>query len=197
MSSLRYINNISIRDDTLKSVETMLKYPYENGGVKRVHIGETAVKVENKNISQRCKAMKEAGYGLDDYFIEFNSNILPQVEETLRNRYNLSYTHCCTVIIPPGQCMPAHSDTYSYLMRYMTKDFNSVTYDLKQDVRRYLVFLKDWQAGQALGAENTIKCGWKIGGVYEWDYKAVHWCSNSSLLPTVFFEITGLNLEKK
>ena len=197
MDSLRHLSRIDISGNTLEDVDSLLKQPYQNGGIKRVHIGDTAVKVENKNISQRCKTMKEVGYGLDDYFIEFNSDILPQVEETLKNKYNLSYAHCCMVIIPPGQCMPAHSDTYSYLMRYMAKDFTSVVYDLKQDVRRYLVFLKDWQAGQVLGAENTVKCEWKIGDVYEWDYKATHWCSNSSLLPTVFFEITGLNLEKK
>jgi len=194
MGSLRRISNIQLKNETFNVVDKILENPYEFGGTKRIHIGDTAVAVESEKINERSKKMREVGYSSADYFIEFNNDMLSNVQKDLENKYDLSYTHSCVIIIPPGQCMPAHSDTYSYLVKYMKRDFGDVSYDLKQDVRRYLVFLKDWQSGQSIGAEDNVKCSWNSGDVYEWNYKSLHWCSNSGLSPIVFFEITGLNL---
>ena len=76
----------------------------------------------------------------------------------------------------------------------MKSDYENVSYDLKNDVRRCLVFLTDWSKGQSLGADEVVEHNWKRGDVYQWGYQAPHWCSNAGLEPIVFFEITGLEI---
>jgi len=194
MNSLSKVGNIHISILDQDFVKGMIKSPEFHGGKKRIHIGSPAIQVTNKVINDRIQHMKSVGYNYEDYFIEFNDDILIEVKQDLKSNYNISYDHACSVIVPPGQCMPIHSDTYSYLMRYMKSDYPDVSYDLETDVRRCLVFLNDWSPGQSLGADNEIKYNWKRGDVYQWGYKAPHWCSNASMEPIIFFEITGLEI---
>ena len=76
----------------------------------------------------------------------------------------------------------------------MSRDYPDVKYDLVKNVRRYLTFLTVWEWGLSLGAGNVIKWQWKIGDVYQWGHRMLHWSSNASMKPMVFFEITGLEL---
>ena len=57
-----------------------------------------------------------------------------------------------------------------------------------------MTHIADWEWGQSLGAGNVIKWQWKIGDVYQWGHRMLHWSSNASMKPMVFFEITGLEL---
>ena len=173
-------------------VANILADPYMMGGIKRIHIGSPALKVNNKQINVRSLYMEQIGYSHEDYFIEFNNDVLQNLVHELRVKFNLIHEHYCIIVIPPGQCMPVHGDTYSYLMRYMERDNPEVQYDLKEHCRRYLTFLSDWEWGQSLGAGNVLK--WQKGDIFEWEHKLIHWSSNAGLKPMVFLEVTGLRL---
>jgi len=193
-NELTYIEAIWLTDNILSKRDNVLEAPDKFGGINRIHIGDTALQVNNKNINSRSEKMRLVGYTEHDYFIEFNNDIFDDLANFLKDRYKLSYEHHCTIIVNPGQCMPAHGDTYSYLMKLMAKDYPEVEYDLKENTRRYMMFLTDWEWGQSFGAGNIIKGQWRIGDVYSWKHKLLHWCSNASFTPIVFFEITGLEL---
>jgi hypothetical protein len=57
-----------------------------------------------------------------------------------------------------------------------------------------MVMLTDWDWGQSYGAGNVIKWQWYIGDIFVWKHKLIHWASNASLSPLVFYELTGLEL---
>lgn len=190
---LRFVDNVSVEPALSEMSEAMLR-PYDFGGIKRIHSGDPAIAVENSSISERSRAMRELGYTKEHYFIEFNNDIVDDFATGMKKRYNLSYEHHCVIIVPPGQCMPVHGDTYSYLMRIMKSEHPSVQYDLKTHARRYLTFLTDWDWGQSLGAGNMLQWQWLKGDTYVWDHKLIHWGSNAGFEPMVFFEITGLEL---
>ena len=183
---------VELSDNVKAQAGKMLQAPYDNGGVKRVHIGDPALSVDNVNINERSRHMREVGYTEHNYFIEFNDS-LPELAVSLANKYRLEYDHYCSIIIEPGQCMPAHGDTYSFLMKQMAKNNPEVKYDLRRNVKRYLVFLNDWEWGQSFGAGNQMIWQWKAGDVYVWKSQLLHWCSNASFSPILFFETTGLH----
>ena len=193
-NELKFIEHIGLPENILVIRDNVLKLPEKFGGIKRIHIGDTALKVDNKDINSRSEKMRHSGYTENDYFIEFNNDIFDDLAEFLKTKYKLAYEHHCSIIVNPGQCMPAHGDTYSYLMKLMAKNYPDVKYDLKQHTRRYLIFLSEWEWGQSLGAGNVIKGQWQVGDVYSWQHKLLHWCSNASFTPIIFFEITGLEL---
>tara|TARA_R110002051_G_scaffold49557_1_gene96685 strand:+ start:2115 stop:2768 length:654 start_codon:yes stop_codon:yes gene_type:complete len=189
---LSCLDNINLSDITKEKVSNIIEAPYREGGIKRIHIGDTAEKVENKIIDSRIAHMREVGYKSNDYFIEFINDKFLELEKTLSIEYDIEYHHACAIYLEPGQCMPVHDDTYAYLQKYMKRDYPEVKYDAVENIRRYLVFLTDWEWGQCLGAGNTIEHQWTAGDVYAWKHKMLHWSSNSSMKPMAFFEITGL-----
>ena len=193
-NELEQIDSIIFDDETLKIVDDIIANPYEGGGIKRVHIGNPAEDVVNKTISARVAHMREIGYTENNYFIEFINDKLPLLIDKMSNKYNVSHWHCCVIMIPPSQCMPVHDDTYAYLKKYMKRDYPEVTFDEVKNIRRYMTFLTDWEWGQSFGSGNVIKWQWKKGDVFKWGHKMLHWSSNASLKPIVFFEITGLEL---
>lgn len=188
---LTFEGKIKIDKNSLRITEDIIDQPFKNNGIKRIHVGDPAEKVENQTISERVHRMKEVGYNKDNYFIEFIDEKFTAIEKKLCQKFNINYYHYCAVIITPGQCMPVHDDTYSYLIKYLSTEFPEIKYNVL-DIKRYCVFLTDWNWGQSFGAGNTIASQWKIGDVYTWKHKMLHWCSNSSLDPIVFFEITGI-----
>ena len=193
-NELRKIGSTTVSSGDTAQVNRMLNHPYESEGLKRIHSGDPALEVNNQSISDRSRHMRKIGYNENQYFIEFNRHPFDNIAANLRSTYGISYDHSCVVIVPPGQCMPAHGDTYGYLQRYMKRDNPDVQFDLVEHARRYVVFLSSWSWGQSFGAGNTVKSQWSIGDVYQWDHRLIHWCSNSGFDPFVFFEISGLKL---
>ena len=190
---LQCVGHYSISTNVYNIIDNFIANPHQFGGIKRIHIGDTVENVNNDTIDKRIIYMKKAGYTKENYFIEFINSKLADLEVQLANKYNLTHYHYCIVLIPPGQCMPVHDDTYSYLNKYMKRDYPNVKYDTS-NIRRYLVFLTDWEWGQCFGAGNVIKWQWRVGDTYTWKYRMLHWASNASFEPMVFFEITGLKL---
>tara|TARA_Y100000310_G_scaffold345224_1_gene462867 strand:+ start:5933 stop:6577 length:645 start_codon:yes stop_codon:yes gene_type:complete len=187
------VNQIKLSKETESKVSRIIKSPYEEGGIKRVHIGDATKKIDNEVISARITHMTEAGYKPSDYFIEFINDKFLELEKNISNIYSITNYHACAVIVEPAQCMPVHDDTYSFLQKYMKKNHPEIQYQL-HNIKRYLTFLTDWEWGQCLGAGNTIAHQWRKGDTYQWKHKMLHWCSNASMKPMVFFEITGLEL---
>ena len=193
---LSRIGRINISSVVLDKIEKIISDPIVEGGTKRIHIGTPAESVDHIAINNRISYMKNVGYTTSDYFIEFINDKFVELEDILTNKYNISHHHACAIIIPSGQCMPVHGDTYGYLSEYMKRDYPDVKYDAVKNIKRYLVFLTDWEWGQVLGAGNTISHQWPLGAVYQWKHKMPHWASNSGMKPMVFFEITGLELDR-
>ena len=195
-NELRSVGNVSVPDNIVELVIDSLKSPTKNKGVKRIHSGDPALDIKNETISKRSAFMRQVGYNNNHFFFEFNNSDYDSLTKTLKEKFNIAYDHSCTVIVPPGQCMPAHGDTFGYLQRYMKEDNPDVLYNLSDNAKRYVVFLTDWSWGQSFGAGNTIKIQWREGEIYEWDHRLIHWCSNSGLDPLVFFEISGLSFDR-
>ena len=193
-SELKNIGSITLTNETVGTTGRIINSPYSEGGIKRIHVGDTAEKVENKIIDARISHMRDIGYRPSDYFIEFINDKFLELEKTLSEKYNISHHHACAIYLEPGQCMPVHDDTYAYLQKYMKRDHPMVKYSVVDNIRRYLVFLTDWEWGQCLGAGNTIEHQWKSGDTFVWKHKMLHWSSNASMKPMIFFEITGLEL---
>lgn len=193
---LEHIGSINIDNNVSGVVDNILSNPYDEGGIKRVHIGNPTEDVNSSVINKRVAHMREIGYTTDNHFIEFINEKFPTLEKTLSDRYGISHYHYCAIMINPGQCMPVHDDTYSYLKKYMNRDYPDVEYDMS-DIRRYCTFLTDWEWGQSFGAGNLIKGQWRKGDIFEWKHKMLHWSSNASMKPLLFYEITGLNLKDK
>ena len=190
---LRELERTSTADITTE-IEDILTRPYELGGVKRIHSGDPALSVDNTDINTRSQHMRQIGYTQEHYFIEFNNDVIEDFAAQQKEKFNLAYEHHCVILIPPGQCMPVHGDTYSYLMRFMKRDNPTVKYDLKTNAKRYLTLLTDWQWGQVLGAGNQLTWQWSKGDTYEWGHKLIHWSANAGFKPMAFFEITGLEV---
>jgi len=191
---LEKIGHIDLSNTTHEKIDSLIKSPYKDGGIKRMHIGDTAEKVENAIIDARIAHMRDIGYKPENYFIEFINDKFLELEKTLSEKYNIGHHHACAIYLEPGQCMPVHDDTYAYLQKYMKRDFPKVEYDVVKNIKRYLVFLTDWEWGQCLGAGNTMSHQWRNGDIYIWKHKMLYWSSNAGMKPMVFFEITGLEL---
>ena len=193
-NELEYIGSINNNDTTLKVVDNIISNPYGEKKKKRIHIGNPAEDVVSNTINKRVNHMRDVGYSDHQYFIEFINDKFPELETQLSEKFNISHYHCCAIIVQPGQCMPVHDDTYSYLKKYMNKDHPDVKYDMVKNVKRYLTCLTDSEWGQSIGAGNVIKGQWHIGDIFKWNHKMIHWVSNASMKPMVIFEITGLEL---
>lgn len=84
----------------------------------------------------------------------------------------------------PGDVLPEHSDTY---LRYKE------IYDVKNPnaIRRYVIFLEDWQSGHYLEIAGTPVVNWQAGqGVY-WDGDTPHLAANMGRTMRYTLQITG------
>lgn len=87
----------------------------------------------------------------------------------------------------PGNTNPWHFDTYSSaLKRAGLKDK-----DLKK-IKRYLLFLEDWDWGHILQIGNNVLSNWKAGDLYTWKAGMYHLSSNCGISPKWTCQITGV-----
>jgi len=84
----------------------------------------------------------------------------------------------------PGDVLPLHRDIYArYRDLYAVKDTSSI--------RRYIIFLEDWQSGHYLELDGTPITGWRAGeGVY-WHGDTPHLAANIGRTPRYTLQITG------
>lgn len=84
----------------------------------------------------------------------------------------------------PGDVLPEHGDIYlRYREIYGISDIASI--------RRYIIFLEDWQSGHYLEVDQTPVLGWRAGeGIY-WHGDTPHLAANMGKTPRYTLQITG------
>ena len=84
----------------------------------------------------------------------------------------------------PGDVLPNHSDAYvRYRDIYGVQDIASI--------RRYVIFLEDWQSGHYFEIDDVAVTNWRAGeGVY-WHGDTPHLAANMGATPRYTLQITG------
>jgi hypothetical protein len=85
----------------------------------------------------------------------------------------------------PGYCMPPHKDHYNV---YLDK-FPWIT---KEQVRRRLVFLEDWQPGHYFQVNNDVFIRWRQGDWVEFGPEDIHFGGNLGPDVRYTLQITGV-----
>lgn len=71
--------------------------------------------------------------------------------------------------IPAGRLIPWHCDTYAWFMQS-----HNIAPSRFKDVKRALLFLQDWAAGQVVQYGKQSLSDWIAGDVYGWDHDCWH-----------------------
>ena len=87
----------------------------------------------------------------------------------------------------PGHTNPWHFDTY-----YTVQKKYGVKKDELHKIKRYLVFLEDWDWGHFLQVGNNVLSNWIKGDTYTWGYGMYHLSSNAGIKDKLTMQITGL-----
>ena len=86
----------------------------------------------------------------------------------------------------PGRCLPNHSDTYATYMRlYNVAHINHV--------KRYVIFLEDWQSGHYFEIDQTPVMPWRAGDGIYWFGQAEHIAANLGHTDRYTLQLTGLS----
>jgi len=85
----------------------------------------------------------------------------------------------------PGDVLPEHSDTYQRFCKlYSIKDV--------QTIRRYVVFLEDWQSGHYFEIDNVPITGWQAGTAVHWQGCTPHLAANLGRTMRYTLQLTGI-----
>jgi hypothetical protein len=87
----------------------------------------------------------------------------------------------------PGQCLPWHFDTFK-----RQADLRGLKGTDRKQLKRYLVFLEDWDWGHMVQVGNSVLTHWLAGDVYTWDFGRYHLSCNAGLRPKYTMHITGM-----
>ena len=91
----------------------------------------------------------------------------------------------------PGNTNPWHFDAYGGVK----KKGNLNNADSKK-IKRYLLFLEDWDWGHIIQVGNNVLSQWKAGDIYTWNYGMYHLSANVGISPKWTCQITGLPSKK-
>lgn len=85
----------------------------------------------------------------------------------------------------PGDVIPNHSDTYTAYRRL---------HDLGADavIRRYVIFLEDWQSGHYFEIDGDPVVRWIAGAAIAWHGDTPHIAANMGTTPRYTLQITGV-----
>jgi len=105
---------------------------------------------------------------------------LPEYVKELAAETGLHNVGCSLYKMQPGRIIPEHQDTYATYK----KIFNN-------NIRRYVVFLEDWQSGHYLEIKNDAIINWKAGDWVSWEYDTPHLAANLGSTDRYTMQITG------
>ena len=97
------------------------------------------------------------------------------------------------VKLKPGELQLMHYDMHVLGVFHEDNNFSKVTktVDLK-NVRRYTMFLQDWQPGHIFVYEGKTVSNYKAGDIFEWsDPELLHGVANLSFNPRYTLQITS------
>lgn len=84
----------------------------------------------------------------------------------------------------PGDVLPEHSDTYErFCFLHDIKDI--------AEIKRFVVFLEDWQSGHYFEIQGVPVVGWKAGTWVSWKGSTPHLAANMGQTMRYTLQLTG------
>ena len=111
---------------------------------------------------------------------------LPEEFIKIRDLMNMDYSFVAIMKQDPGHFNPLHFDTYHTVV-----DRANLSEDDRFKVKRYLMFLEDWDWGHFVQVGNNVLTNWKAGQIYTWNYGMYHLTANAGKSTKWTCQITG------
>jgi len=120
-----------------------------------------------------------------------NRDDLPDDFDSIKNLCSLKDATIACFKQDPGNTNPWHFDTYQGAV-----EKGNLTDKERKNVKRYLLFLENWDWGHFLQVGNSVLTHWKAGDMYTWDYGMYHLSTNGGVTPKWTCQVTGYPTEK-
>lgn len=188
--SYDYIRNVS---DILHTHEKVIKYatwlPCSHNYLSKETFNKGINQRENLVYAKTLELWNQHGYTAEnlgnhgEVFLHLNKE-MQSLFNDLATVLQIKNPQGKITIQPPGSSFPLHVD--AFLEQYSKK------YDVKENsVRRYCIFLTDWEIGHFFGIGKKTLNTWKTGDVIHWENNMPHATSNAGLVNKVSLNITG------
>ena len=90
----------------------------------------------------------------------------------------------------PGQTVPWHRDNYFAFAKSIENKGIKIN---KKKIKRYMIFLSDWDYGHFFSVGSSIVNKWKKGDIITWKPHIHHCGCNGGMTPKVTMNITGIS----
>lgn len=138
-------------------------------------------------------------------YYKVKDQALEQHFEPLWNMVNLDNKNMSVFVQMPGHTIPSHTDVYSSFIRQDKTAFTggSLAVDAWEDaqmwsdferVRRYIIFVNDWDWGQFYHNGNHVLQPWRGGDMWQIPLGMNHGSANAGINPKVTFHWSGKTL---
>lgn len=128
--------------------------------------------------------------------------------EPLWNMVNLEDKNMSVFVQMPGHSIPSHADVYSSFIRQDKSAFanGELNVDKWEDarawndfqrVRRYIIFVNDWDWGQFYHQGNYVMQPWRGGDMWQIPMALNHGSANAGINPKVTFHWSGKTVAGK
>lgn len=147
------------------------------------HNFATTKKLELEDYYVKLKMPKECS----KHYMALNPNIDDELKEYLKS-FSDKVHHYNFLKLTPGYNLWWHYDSYSTFVRH-----NNITEQQAENIKRTIVMLSPWSAGQVLQIDNTVHFDWKVGDEFSWSAYTWHGVGNFSFTDFVVMQITWLD----
>lgn len=168
--------------------DDLLQLTENEDAFKKIVLTDT-IATDNKDVLSRIQGFKNWGYNEHNACtFQIFDDKYPEVFSRYNAFTNLESPTAFIVRQDPGQSIPWHYDTF---FGYMKK--NSLEDD--KSICRYLIFLEDWEWGQAFLSGNSVVHQWQRGDIIHIPYRMHHASCNVGMMPKFSLIITGIATE--
>ena len=116
---------------------------------------------------------------------------LPDLFEKIKKLCGLEEGTAAIFKQDPGNTNPWHFDTY-----LSTLQKTDLKLEQNHLIRRYLIFLENWDWGHFIQVGNNVLANWKVGDIYTWKTGMYHLSCNAGIKPKWTCQITGKTTDK-
>lgn len=114
----------------------------------------------------------------------------PDWMQEFRDTFPMQHFSWSVYRMRPGDVLPNHADTYARFREiYNISDVNSI--------RRYVIFLEDWQSGHYLELDGEPVLPWQAGQGVFWHGDVLHLAANIGKTPRYTLQLTGVMYENQ